>query len=105
MPTSKESEIQKNNHSQVVLILLIWLANYAAAFMRAICLHDSAHVRQMSAQCFIIWSSGPIRSHSSAQAKQISAHVPHVSACFADPRSMKSALVWQMSAQSSSNRM
>ena len=34
----------------------------------------------------------------------MSAHVPHVSACFADPRSMKSALVWQMSAQSSSNR-
>ncbi len=45
-----------------------------------------------------------MRSQSSAQAEHTSAQTPHVSEWYAEPPSMKSALVWQIWAQSSSNR-
>ena len=46
-----------------------------------------------------------MRSHSVAQAEQISAHTSHVFSWWRDPRSMKFALNWQISAQSINSPM
>jgi hypothetical protein len=70
----------------------------------AISLHDSAHFRHIRAHAAICMSSGN-RSHSTAHRSQISAHAAHVIECSGEFRSMKFPLVWQISAQSSSNRM
>jgi hypothetical protein len=48
-------------------------------------------------------SSGK-RSHSTAQRSQTSAHAAHTIACSGESLSMKFALVWQISAQSSNSR-
>jgi len=78
---------------------------YALVVACAIRRHDSAHRRHISAHCFIILSSFPIRSQFSAHAMHTSAQTPHVRGWRGEPRSMKSALVWQIWAQSSSSRM
>jgi hypothetical protein len=70
--------------------------------MPAICRHDSAQRRQISAQAFISASS-PNCAQLSAQRSQASAHTPHTFACSSEPRSMKSALMRQVSAQSMSS--
>ena len=54
--------------------------------------------------CCIIWSSF-ICSQLRAQCSQASAHAPQVVACMSEPRSMKSALVAHICAQSASSRM
>ena len=48
--------------------------------------------------------SSPSLSHSSAQRSQTAAHAAQVCPWSSDPRSMKLALVWQISAQSRSRR-
>jgi hypothetical protein len=58
----------------------------------------------MRAHAAICMSSGK-RSHSTAQRSQISAHAAHTIACSGESLSMKFALVWQISAQSSNSRM
>jgi len=66
---------------------------------------DSAQRRQSSAQRSIVSSPSAIRSHSSAQRSQISAQIAHVCEWKTEARSMKSALVAQICAQSSSRAM
>lgn len=70
----------------------------------AICLQVEAHWRHISAQAFI-WASSPMRSQSWAQRSQISPQTPQVRPWNSEPLSIKLALVWQISAQSSINRM
>lgn len=70
-----------------------------------------AMLRQESAQTRMAWehfficSSSPKRSQESAQRSQTSAHAPQMILWTAESRSMKLALVWQISAQSISSRM
>jgi hypothetical protein len=78
-------------------------APQAAIF--AIRSQDSAQRRHASAHCSIISSSRPSRRQSSSHARQTSAQTAHVRACCCEPRSMKFALVWQISAQSRSSVM
>jgi hypothetical protein len=65
---------------------------------------DSAHRRHSSAQRRIT-SSSAMASQLFAHASHTSAQTPHVRAWNWDPRSMKSALVVQIWAQSSNVRM
>lgn len=61
---------------------------------------DSAHRRHASAHCCIIASPPPTVSHARAQVRQASAHTLHACAYIYEPRSMTSAEVWQIFAQS-----
>lgn len=65
--------------------------------------HSSAQRRHSAAQAFISGSS-PNLSHEAAHRSQTSAQTPQVRPCRLDPRVMKSAEVWQIWAQSCSNR-
>jgi hypothetical protein len=67
--------------------------------------HDAAHRLHISAQAAIRVSFSLIAPQSRAQRSQTSAHAAHVWTCKSDPRSMKLALVWQISAQSIISRM
>ena len=70
----------------------------------AISRHEAAQLRQTSAHCCIIGSSVNF-SQSSAQRSQTSAQTPQVRPWRSDIRSIKLALVWQISAQSNSSRI
>lgn len=69
----------------------------------AICAHDSAQLRQASAQSSNC--SPPIASQLSAHRVHTSAHTAQVRRWRGEPRNMKFALVWQISAQSSKSLM
>ncbi|MBY0491571.1 MAG: hypothetical protein K2R93_17165 [Gemmatimonadaceae bacterium] len=62
---------------------------------------DSAHRRQASAHCCIIASLFPRLAQARSQARQASAQSAQTRWCRGDPRSMKSADVWHILAQSS----
>jgi hypothetical protein len=76
---------------------------YAAA--EAIRRQLSAQRRHISAHRRICSSPAPMRSQSSAHRSHTSAQTAQVRVCKSEPRIMKFALVWHISAQSSSNRM